>query len=1044
MTVCARHLRPWVLLASTLALTCASREPTAPALPAAAPPESATPSLGNAGPREEMDMAAKSMAAPMRSVAADSAGAPPQEDMKKDAGGEGDQGDEAVVTWRRSVLVPNTARMMVGDDEALPLSATEVHVRVDGFRARVVLDTYFYNDRERQLEGTFQLRLPTGGSPYFFAFGETHWSEPGAVKKQGPGKAQGQGFAPDEIMQTRRETWSAPKQARMVPKEKAALAYTQTVRRRVDPALMEWAGAGVFAARVFPLAPRKVHRIVIGYDVDLQAAGADLEYRLDLPTGGGERSIDLEVVRLAGVEMTVTPTASARTRGDADAYHFDDTKVESVTVRLRRPGAILLAGRDAEAGPLFGASFAPDIPSAAGGGASRAVLLVDVSLSSNPDQLNVWLALARALLDRNHDTLRSFAVLFFNVETFWWREAWSPNTPENVATMLSAAHALALEGATDLGAALREAARPRWLATVANESPWDLFLLSDGAATWGESDAAAMTAQLGKSKVAGLFAYNTGMVGSDPQTLGELARASGGALFSVVGEGEIAKAARAHRARPWQIERIEMDGATDLMLAGRPQTLFPGQRVLLVGRGEPTDGAEVRWVMRDGDATRTIRTKVAHVVPSTLAVRAYGQVAVSQLEELRAQAEKEAIAYGCHFRVTGQACSLLMLESEEDYLRFDIKPESYAAVIRARGASDIVREVLASVGDELADAKKGFLAWLRKLGELSGVTFSLSADLTSVLAQLPRSAFEVRVPALVCKEHGWGKTPATLRQALAKRDLVYDVLVQESERRRQALGGADALRALSSLVENNPGDTVLARDVGFQAISSGIEAQAFHIFRRVAATRPFEPQTYAALANVLEAMGYIDYALAYYEVGLAGQWDSRFGAYRDILTLDYLRFLRRISKGELQTSASDFARRRLEELAKERDVREADVLVSITWNTDGTDVDLHVIEPSGEECYYSHPTTAMGGRLTQDVTQGYGPEMYLLPHAKPGTYQVRVKYFASDQNRTSARTKVYATVYRGWGTKSESRTQKVVTLKYGEEMHDIASIVIGK
>jgi hypothetical protein len=47
------------------------------------------------------------------------------------------------------------------------------------------------------------------------------------------------------------------KEARIVPREKAAHAYSETVRRRVDPALVEWAGAGVFNARVFPLMPGK-------------------------------------------------------------------------------------------------------------------------------------------------------------------------------------------------------------------------------------------------------------------------------------------------------------------------------------------------------------------------------------------------------------------------------------------------------------------------------------------------------------------------------------------------------------------------------------------------------------------------------------------------------------------------------------------------------------------------------------------------------------------------------------------------------------------
>ena len=62
----------------------------------------------------------------------------------------------------------------------------------------------------------------------------------------------------------------------------------------------------------------------------------------------------------------------------------------------------------------------------------------------------------------------------------------------------------------------------------------------------------------------------------------------------------------------------------------------------------------------------------------------------------------------------------------------------------------------------------------------------------------------------------------------------------------------------------------------------------------------------------------------------------------------------------------------------------ADVAALIFWNTDGTDVDLHVVEPSGEECFYQHTQTASGGHISRDVTTGYGPELYLLPKAPSG------------------------------------------------------------
>jgi hypothetical protein len=188
-------------------------------------------------------------------------------------------------------------------------------------------------------------------------------------------------------------------------------------------------------------------------------------------------------------------------------------------------------------------------------------------------------------------------------------------------------------------------------------------------------------------------------------------------------------------------------------------------------------------------------------------------------------------------------------------------------------------------------------------------------------------------------------------------------------------------------------------------------------------------------------MGKADLALAYYELALAGKWDQRFGEFRKIVGLDYLRFLRQV-EGTKRISSPEYVASRRRTLTSEYDYAGVDLLVMITWNTDNSDVDLHVIEPTGEECYYRNRETKIGGRLTTDVTQGFGPEMYTLTKARAGTYKIRVKYFASVRNRAGARTKVYATVYRNWGTKQELRTSEVVTLAEGKEMHDIIKVVV--
>src|SRR5262249_2405130 len=109
------------------------------------------------------------------------------------------------------------------------------------------------------------------------------------------------------------------------------------------------------------------------------------------------------------------------------------------TVRVQRPGPIAIAGSDPRTGPYFAASFRPDVPaqSATAAASDAAVFLVDTSLSENPDRFNIWLSMLQAILERNRDATKRFAVLFFDVETRWHKPAFVDNTPENVAAALA-------------------------------------------------------------------------------------------------------------------------------------------------------------------------------------------------------------------------------------------------------------------------------------------------------------------------------------------------------------------------------------------------------------------------------------------------------------------------------------------------------------------------------------------------------------------------------------------------------------------------------
>ncbi len=952
-------------------------------------------------------------------------------------------------TWRRAKATPNASRLMIGDHDDLPMEGMQVNVMVDGFRARVLMDLYFYNNRAQQLEGSFKLRLPNEASLYYFAFGQTTFEyRPMVDSLASKGfltaeMVRASGTGPQEIFKARSATWRDVKEARVVPREKAAHAYSEVVRRRVDPALVEWSGAGVFNAKVYPLMPNKLHRIVVGYDVNLRQDGDDLVYSLDLPEDLSECKVDVDVSALPGASAEVTPATRPFVSGGRAFYHFDDPADKSIHVRFNDAGTVLLTGGDDSTGQYFASRITPDLPTGENqAGSSHAIFLVDTSLSSNPDKFNVWLKMLETALEKNRDSIQQFAVLFFNVESHWWQTGYTKNTPKNVRDLLNYTTTLSLEGATDLRQALAEANAPQWQRSSEKTPTPDLFLLSDGAVTWGETDINLIAAALKSGNAGTLFAYQTGLTGTAISLLERLARESGGSVFSVTSEREVEAAATAHRARPWRLLNVSIDDTTDLLIAGRPRFVYSGQSLLMVGRGQPQPEAHLH--LRRGDEDKVLTIPFDRTVQSELAARTYGQVAVGQLEDLGSSIEDVSVAFARHFRVTGRTCSLLMLESEADYQRFNIKPEDDQFVVKSSPADHLIVRKMDEMAQVLEDPKEQMKAWLAKMERMPGFEFRVPTALGLVIDRLPREAFDVQVPRLACKQRDREDLPKKYFGLLDQQQLDYDGVSTEAVRRFEKHGGPDALKALSSLVELNPSDTVLARDVAFSAIQWGLGGQAYPLFRRVALARPYEPQIYLALGHCLSDLGSADLAMIYYEVALGGQWHSRYPDVNRIAGVEYLHLLQRINAGELSSNAPEYAKARLESLSQTVEVDNADLIVTMMWNTDRTDVDLHVLEPSGEECFYKNRNTRTGGRITRDVTEGFGPEMYTLDSAPQGTYKVMANYYGTDANRTQMRSKVYVTVYEMFGTKQERVTRRTVTLSRGKEKRDIATVVIEK
>lgn len=75
--------------------------------------------------------------------------------------------------------------------------------------------------------------------------------------------------------------------------------------------------------------------------------------------------------------------------------------------------------------------------------------------------------------------------------------------------------------------------------------------------------------------------------------------------------------------------------------------------------------------------------------------------------------------------------------------------------------------------------------------------------------------------------------------------------------------------------------------------------------------------------------------------------------------------------------------------------------ISLTWDN-GTDQDLYVITPSGEEIYYGNDYDSSGGQLDRDDTDGYGPEnIFWEDQAPNGTYSVQVDDYDNEGSRNN-------------------------------------------
>jgi tetratricopeptide (TPR) repeat protein len=247
-----------------------------------------------------------------------------------------------------------------------------------------------------------------------------------------------------------------------------------------------------------------------------------------------------------------------------------------------------------------------------------------------------------------------------------------------------------------------------------------------------------------------------------------------------------------------------------------------------------------------------------------------------------------------------------------------------------------------------------------------------------------------------------------------------------------------------------------------EASTGSAEARelAIDLFEKVLALRPEEPQSYRDLALALAGRAQLALSLDVRNSPGASpaalsQAKADYGRALDLLNKVIVGNWPRFPEIELpvlmeanQIIAALAGRPDLGEVPDPIDGRlrkdlDCDVRVVLTWDADQTDIDLWVTEPSNERCFYGHNRTIIGGLLSRDYTDGYGPEEYCLRKLMPGQYRIQANFYGSRQQELTGPATVQATVITNFGRPNEKRQSLTVRLKEARDVVDIGAITLG-
>ncbi len=844
--------------------------------------------------------------------------------------------------WKRFPGVSNAATIELGERRYLPLYSVRVLVKIEGLRARTIVDHVFHNPKQASgwLEGRFHYRLPDQGTISYLAYYPNldFWKDPlmgdpSQNLPKLPAVLAGEisSLSVDEFIYYEGNPFGVPKVAQVVRRKKAQIAYEGTTRRQIDPALLEWSSGNTFTTRIYPIAQNGHQRVVLAYEETLPRVKGECLYEFSLPQGEGVK-VDFMLVSdkqydLGGkFSMKIPPedgfyhlSAHTNILPDKLSYRFPAPPIEAITAtasvkwRAVDEKEIIIESSYNPQDRYTYARFTPDVPKKEKRGSSQALFLLDTSLSQESRYFGMSVQLIEEILQQSPE-IKEFNIVFFNMGAQWWKEgSWLLNNSKEREKITRELQELILEGATNFEGLFQTLEDATWFSS---EKEMDIFLLSNGNITWGEETPALLAKKWQeKNPSARLYSYHLGAEGNG-ELLHRLSDTKGH-VFYAHDSSQISDLAQAHRTVPFIINKIYTENLEDVLFWQKPQLLYPGSEIILAARPQGKKAKlilEGTWLGEKKKWEYPFSTEGE----SLLAPRAFGEVAVRKMESLNDPSLEDTIfAFARRFNIPGKNFSLLMLESERDYKNYEIDTKETGSS-EAMVASLIAK---AKPHSSLLSLPKIHARFSREMAK----THSFSNYLLRALARSPQAP----VFSGPCQLKFRRELDFFYREERENFPFSSLTYLPESEKRYQRLGEPDYLRCLSSLVEIDPRNCSTLRTVAYSLQEKGLFAYAIPLYLRILSLRPTEPFPYWNLAKCHREQKSFSQAALYYEMLLVGKWPRRFREIQNVIHNEYIRLIRE----KLKNKDNLFWKKRLKELVEEKaSFYQTDLVVSIVSN----------------------------------------------------------------------------------------------------------------